>query len=232
MARQEIRMAGVALLEKLHESGAYQRIVLVGHSLGSVIGYDLITHYWVRCNERHGAIDGPRQDVLARMETLLDENAGQEPKQWQKIIHDLWQEQRRLGNPWLITDFITAGSPLAHAVGLLSMGEAELQRKKMERELPIAPPMPEKRTATRKKATISYPDEYKTESGPQTIQVLHHAAPFAVTRWTNLYFPVRSRLGRLHWRTGVAGIRGRGSRRSGGDQNLAWLPRAHALLAI
>ena len=43
-ARNEIRGAGVALLERLHASGEYDRIVVVGHSLGSVIGYDVLSH--------------------------------------------------------------------------------------------------------------------------------------------------------------------------------------------
>jgi len=44
--RHKIRAEGLALLKQLHESGRYDRIVLVGHSLGSVIGYDILTIYW------------------------------------------------------------------------------------------------------------------------------------------------------------------------------------------
>lgn len=44
--RQRIRTDGVALLRRLHESGEYDRIVVVGHSLGSVIGYDMLTALW------------------------------------------------------------------------------------------------------------------------------------------------------------------------------------------
>ena len=40
--RQAIREDGIKLLKKLHESKKYNRIVIVGHSLGSVIGYDLV----------------------------------------------------------------------------------------------------------------------------------------------------------------------------------------------
>jgi len=49
--RHEIRQAGVALLKALHEpERKYDRILLVGHSLGSVIGYDILTHAWVDFN--------------------------------------------------------------------------------------------------------------------------------------------------------------------------------------
>ena len=44
--RQEIRAKGVEILNKLHASQEYQRIILVGHSLGSVIGYDMLTYAW------------------------------------------------------------------------------------------------------------------------------------------------------------------------------------------
>ena len=44
--RQAIRANGVKILKKLHESNQYDRIILVGHSLGSVIAYDILTHAW------------------------------------------------------------------------------------------------------------------------------------------------------------------------------------------
>ena len=43
-ARQTIREAGVDLLTKLHGSGNYDRIIVIGHSLGSVIGYDVLNY--------------------------------------------------------------------------------------------------------------------------------------------------------------------------------------------
>jgi len=40
-ARKDIRERGLALLDSLHEA-EYERIIVVGHSLGSILGYDLI----------------------------------------------------------------------------------------------------------------------------------------------------------------------------------------------
>lgn len=57
--RQAIRQAGVSLIEKLHDSGRYDRIVLVGHSLGSVIAYDIVTHAWIRMHQEHRRPTGP-----------------------------------------------------------------------------------------------------------------------------------------------------------------------------
>jgi hypothetical protein len=62
--RQEIRAAGIDILKRLHNQKVnnrarpeapseyeYDRIVVVGHSLGSVIAYDMLTHYWAEINQ-------------------------------------------------------------------------------------------------------------------------------------------------------------------------------------
>jgi hypothetical protein len=46
--RQAIRAAGIELLEKLHRDERYDRIIVVGHSLGSVIAVDILHHFWYR----------------------------------------------------------------------------------------------------------------------------------------------------------------------------------------
>jgi hypothetical protein len=45
-ARKEIRERGIALVRELTASGQYQRIVLVGHSLGTIVAYDVLTLLW------------------------------------------------------------------------------------------------------------------------------------------------------------------------------------------
>ena len=54
--RRAIRTAGLTLLRGLHEDELrrYKRIILVGHSLGSVIAYDLITWFW---QEQHDQVE-------------------------------------------------------------------------------------------------------------------------------------------------------------------------------
>ena len=37
--------------------------------------------------------------------------------------------------------------------------------------------------------SYSYPWDYTVSGMPRSIYALHHGAPFACTRWTNLYFP-------------------------------------------
>jgi hypothetical protein len=58
--RQAIRCAGVVLIEKLHQSGQFERIIVVGHSLGSVIAYDIIVHSWIRLHRKHRRPLSPR----------------------------------------------------------------------------------------------------------------------------------------------------------------------------
>ena len=46
MVREQIRADGVDLLRALHNQGDYERIIVVGHSLGSVIAYDIVGYLW------------------------------------------------------------------------------------------------------------------------------------------------------------------------------------------
>jgi len=75
-ARRDIRTAGLTLLRGLHEDELrrYERIMLVGHSLGSVIAYDLITWFW---QERHHRRDLPCR--TGKRETAVMDHADPEP---------------------------------------------------------------------------------------------------------------------------------------------------------
>lgn len=186
--RQRIRGDGVQLLRRLHRSGMYDRIVVVGHSLGSVIAYDILKHYWQEVNARHGspvAVDQSRLEALDSSAMALE--SGADPATTLAAFRDrqreLWQEQRRLGNPWLVTDLVTVGSPLAHAALLLAHTPTELRERQRQMELPVAPPH------RNLEGDLAYPVDYEVDGEKRTIRVLHHGAIFACTRWTNLYFP-------------------------------------------
>jgi hypothetical protein len=200
-ARQAVREAGVTLIARLHDGldqkTPYDRIVVVGHSLGSVIGYDILTYAWPGYNTRHGRPERPSNAELAKAESLAkkirdaerggDLQALREAQtDWAQSIRRLWLEQRKNGIPWLVSDFITLGSPLAHALLLLARSRSKFERKKLQRELPTSPPQLED------KGDFSYPSQYTLANGKRrTLKVLNHAALFAVTRWTNLFFPAR-----------------------------------------
>jgi hypothetical protein len=202
--RQEIRSEAVTLLQKLHEGGQYDRIVVVGHSLGTFIAYDVLSHLYAEMHDKHGAAERPRREELQKLEEAGAELLKSQPvaptgrddkrKQCTELLEEYrtrqrsaWLEQRRNGNPWLVTDFISVGSPLTHASILLATQAGDLDKRRRSRELPGAPPDYEKEH-------FSYPVQYRLNTGePRTAYVLHHGALFGLLRWTNIWYP--SRLG-------------------------------------
>ena len=208
--RQRIRADGVSLLRRLHESGEYDRIVVVGHSLGSVIGYDILTALWRDFNSvydfqsKEAVLDQllasnlrpqpvARDALSAIGETLQDlpkDDSTQPLRQalqhaYRSAQFACWKEQCYWGNGWRVTDFITLGSPLAHGMMLLARSDAEFAARKWQRELPTCPPVKDV------KRYVYSADQAIDTAGKRKFNplLLHHAACFAVTRWTNMYFP-------------------------------------------
>lgn len=191
-ARNDIRAEGLRLLRALHESGDYQRIIVVGHSLGSVIGLDLLRMAW---NElRHPDPDLADEPTVKAegFDAVIDElfagaSATTDLDEWQQKQYELWQECRERGIPWLVTDFVTVGSPLAHADFLLDRPNLSFEQRAEEFEYPRCPPH-----STSDISQVFYYRPYAAEDGEEVnALVAHSGAPFAITRWTNLYFPVR-----------------------------------------
>lgn len=195
--RQEIRMAGLALLEKLHESGKYDRIVVVGHSLGGVIGYDLITNMWARRNrsmDREGpiqrALEAGEAAALALEAAPEDEQARVAWKEAQRRLFDTLRdaptgEKHAL---WLISDFVTLGAPLAHAQTLLAETLQEFEDAKKRRELATSPPHFEEFPDGRRR--FSYCRVHgQADDGDAEPRAPHNAAVFSAVCWTNIYFP-------------------------------------------
>jgi hypothetical protein len=192
--RRAIRADGIKLLRKLHEGGKYDRIVLVGHSLGSVIAYDLIRHYWPELNDAYRDPERGDQPELQALEIAggrLRQDTGS-LDDYRRAQPRLWRELRDLGHRWLVTDLVTLGSPLAHAAILLADGADGLREHAAQRELPTSPPIPERTRSTdgvRERYSYELWDQVPGPGGPFRLCALHHAAPFAPTRWTNLYVP-------------------------------------------
>lgn len=260
--RRAIRADGIKLIRTLHESGKYERIIVVGHSLGTVIAYDVLKHYWETCHDRYdlmaaqaapwtktvakgppgasssktdGATDGMKPSLLERilsdltqvfhLLSLLIGDLTADAKDASKVSRydkeqpelgeveghgealetnpdpaaleafreaqtRLWRELRSLGNPWLVTDFVTLGSPLAHAALFLALDRADLDKKQRQRELPTCPPVPEVDDDGQGRYAFRVWSAYPGPHGEKVkLRALHHAALYACTRWTNLYFP-------------------------------------------
>jgi hypothetical protein len=208
--RREIRKQAVDTLDALHASGKYDRIVVVAHSLGTVVAYDMLRAYFSRiCNNLpdpatlgqvvqnvDGMVIGPAGSPA--LKPALRNDARQ-------IIRNIAASPQTAPQPggvqpqatkWLVTDFVTLGSPLTHAPYLMCVGntydslQKDFDRRVREREFPTCPP-----------ARLP-PDGLLLFTNPKTGgKEFHHGAIFGLTRWSNLYF----RLDQLFWGDAIGG---------------------------
>ena len=194
-ARQAIREAGVDLLQRLQDSGRYDRIVIAGHSLGSVIGYDVLNVAWGRIDKevfwRVHPAGSPLMKALGQLEQrsielIKAKGDAVEParrayRDAQRTYFELLSAARDDGKAiWLVSDFVTLGSPLSAADVLVAKDDDDFKLRKAYRELPTSPPWLEKLDPPR----FSF-DMRRPSRSP------HQAAVFAPTVWTNIFFEVK-----------------------------------------
>jgi hypothetical protein len=151
-----------------------------------------MSHLWSEYNTLHSDIEDItllKQEALDNIQNYVKRDEI-EPNEYQKLQENLLIEQKKLGNPWRISDFITLGCPLTHVSLLIAKDEDDFKRRKKQREFPICPPIIDENDNG-----FSYKLNYKIEENKdlekptfRTIKVLHHAAHFAMTKWTNIYF--------------------------------------------
>ena len=206
--RETIRQNGVRLLETLmgfDRDGnlgepPYDRIVMVGHSLGTIVAYDILTLAFARHNDRLGkkVPQDLRQPHRAAMEALIrkhHDDGSELPLDEFRELQDLCRkEMQALGGIWPVSDFITLGSPLTHAEFLMARDKASLDKAKRHRILPTCPPTLEYDGTTKLRHFSYHPpalDAFGDGKQPEHPRFPHHAALFAYTMWTNLYSPHR-----------------------------------------
>jgi len=207
--RREIRKQAVDLLDRLHASGRYDRIVVVAHSLGSVVGYDMLRAYFSRvCDQLPPPSKlGPEAAEIDAAQWQPDAAATNDDKTMlrdkaRKVIVSMARATGgdRPGEAgqksWLVTDFVTVGAALTHAHFLMCVGktlpdlENDFARRVRERELPTCPP---KRLDT---------DGLLSFRNPRTGNLeFHHGALFGLTRWSNIYFPLEQ----VFWGDAIGG---------------------------
>ncbi len=183
--QDRIRRRGLELLETLHgEEAGYGRIVFLAHSLGTAVTYSLLTYYWGKVFETldHESTQPQREEVeraAAALLTTAPKTSKDSFLRWREAVRDYGQAlSSKHGKPsrWRITDFITIGSPLTYASLLLETSdEAFLEQVRTFRRYATCPPQ-----------SLTSPDQ------PYTFTLSgepHHAALFAATCWTNLFFP-------------------------------------------
>jgi hypothetical protein len=198
--RREIRKGMVDLLQGLHDKGRYSRVIIVAHSLGAYIAYDALGYLWPQMSKLHAGPISHGQDPLpltgllelqAAAERVARHPVGALNQAEQGELDDfrakqfaLWQGSRAQGNPWLVTDFISVGTPMYFADILYTRKKTEFDQLVKSAELPLCPP----RDANQ---TVEGPDVATRHYGwpNQGRTVLSHGCPFAAVRWTNLWFP-------------------------------------------
>ena len=210
-ARAAVRDRGLELLRALHDGPPYKRIVIVAHSLGTILAHDLLSYFWAEREAARTVIEGTEEfAALAALEGAASKLA--ESPSDPARLKDYFVAQRQLRRElasrplpaanepdqrWLISDLVTVGSPLTHAEFLLASDRADLEARMEARELPRSPPYREildpnvvKRAQATQTMPIANPaDQTRLMSYPDKRWMLHHAAPFAAVRWTNVFDP-------------------------------------------
>lgn len=188
-SRQAIRERGLRLLQQLHDDDKYDRVVIIAHSLGTVLGYDLLQLLWHGSGptkenppspEAVAALDRVMRFRAAGAEWTVAEVEAYQGLQWAafEALRRQRPETGQVGKMgWKVSDFVSLGSPLASAQFLITEGRADFERLKDERVLPTAPPQP-------RSATEGF---LASEGGGPA--VTHHASVFSTVRWTNVYDP-------------------------------------------
>jgi len=156
--RQKISNNAVEFLTNLHKKD-YSRIVIVGHSLGSIIAYEMIINTF-----------GQFTKEFAPTSTISENFAKQ-------ISAMKTQDLRRdtLGNffKWKVSDFISCGSPLCHAKMIMVENEEMFDKKVEKGEYPVCPP---------ERDNLFYDFRASGNFTPT------HDSVFGFVNWNNLYF--------------------------------------------
>jgi hypothetical protein len=221
--RHNIRDRGLKLLQDLHDSGQYQRIVMVGHSLGTIVAYDLVSLFWAgRAEALTVHEDEPAFQKLRAVEAAAHALAGAHDTSRPALLNAYREAQRSLrltmrsggedgggkartpNQEWLISDLVTLGSPLTHAAFLLARDDHDLAGKKARFQFPtdwpqFQPVQTEQRQKINNRPAPPAAEIFGPEGGlfsyfavppePPGTWRLHHAAPFAAVRWTNIHDP-------------------------------------------
>lgn len=192
-SRQDVRERGLSLLRALHNDDNYERVVVVGHSLGTVLAYDLLHILW---GEVGPTKDNPPQqaalDAIGELDAFVasrgdNEWSGGDVARYQDLQwaafkalreegHEAPDDPSLIRNGWKVSDFVALGSPLASAQFLVTEGPEDFALMKQERVLPTAPAQP---------YSSEQQSLYSNEEAGAVVS--HHAAVFSVVRWTNIY---------------------------------------------
>jgi hypothetical protein len=184
--RNSIRNKGIEMLNKLHEvkdsdkDPKYNEIIVVGHSLGSIVAYDMLTFLFPKYHNINTYDEKiSQEDVTKFAKDYYDKPIEEfDLNKYQEDQIKISKSYRQFKMPWRVSNFITMGSPLTHAVMVMANSKHEFYKRKMIREFPTCPPVPDINDDN--KCFFNFTEDKYLRP--------HHAALFALTRWTNIYF--------------------------------------------
>jgi len=161
----------------------------VAHSLGTIVGYDILTHAFSRMHKKFSgtpSLEPERnklESLIRESEYSTEEYQGQQNKAIKELVSQ--------GHPWRVTDFITLGSPLTHSEFLIENDIDALRLAQIKRVYPTCPPTMEYDMRTQEKH-FTYGQRSSSLKGNLTSpRFPNHAAVFAFTRWSNIFSPSR-----------------------------------------
>ncbi len=193
----------------------YDRIIVATHSLGSIVAYDAISVLWGRMCKLHAKPDKSRpfsESSIIALESvavsLNDPDGLATVADFQSAQIEAWVEMRENGNPWRITDFITFGNPMAQSNQLLARSREDLRHLICRKELVSCPPLPDApwMTGPREHELQSHEWDWCQNTEEQLRKAyyndkwhywwpcsagapnLAYSSPFAVIRWTNVWY--------------------------------------------
>jgi hypothetical protein len=203
--RQKVRDRGLDLLKQLSACGRYKRVVLVAHSLGTIIAYDLVCLLWAdyvsSINKKAEDVPAAEQnselakaiEAVTKAATAESFDIGAFRQTQRKFFRVLQDEDRKRPEAtfdpdrpivrWLISDLVTIACPLTHAAFLLARTEPVLKGRFDRRELSKCPPQPEIDSEDPKQAPRL---TYQKNWDPDRQRFLHDGV-FTGVRWTNIH---------------------------------------------
>lgn len=208
-ARAAVRDRGLKLIRALHQNSEYDRVIVVGHSLGSILAFDLVSYFWAEQEEARTVAEGDVSfgnlcDLERAAQPLWNGSPSPDDhsRYWKAqsaLRRSLDKKVSNASARWLISDLVTFGSPLTHAEFLLASSRQDLKKRQADRELPRCPPMVEELDEWRvdyarkigllpegRTTLMAFPSR-----DPKNSWTIHHGAVFSAVRWTNIYDPAR-----------------------------------------
>lgn len=160
--RQNITKNAVDFLTTLHQKFEYDKIIIVGHSLGSVVAYEMLIHTFANLNKSFIHKNGLTEDQKKVIDGITNHT-------------NKLKKMQEFGWNWKVTDFITCGSPLCHADMILTKDKDAFNNKVEYGEYPQSPPK-------RLKENHFYQPTSKDYYLPT------HDTLFNYVTWNNIYF--------------------------------------------